>query len=58
MFLNPLCMAWQVYRYGWHSDFYEEGYPDCEYMLFETNIEENTNYLINDPRENKTIQSF
>ena len=58
MFLNPLYMAWQVYRYGWHSDFYEEGYPDSEYMLFETDIEENTNYLITILEKTKLFNLF
>lgn len=58
MFLNPLYMAWQVYRYGWHSDFFEEGYPDSDYMLFELNIEDNIKNLINILEKTKLFNLF
>ena len=47
MFLNPLYMSWQVYEYGWHSDFWEEGEPMFTYMMFEVRAEEIINTLIN-----------
>ena len=40
MFLNPLYMAWQVYHYGWHSDFWKEGDSMWGYMMFEVKAEE------------------
>lgn len=34
-FTYPLFMAWQVYHYGWHSDFWKEGDSMFGYMFFE-----------------------
>ncbi|MFI3297879.1 MAG: hypothetical protein R3Y59_09720 [bacterium] len=38
-FKLPLFFAWQRYKYGWHSDFWNEGDSMLEYMLFETDVE-------------------
>lgn len=34
-FKLPLYLAWQLYKYGWHSDFFEEGESMFPYMSFE-----------------------
>lgn len=47
MFLNPLYLAWQVYEYGWHSDFWKEGESMFGFMMFEVRAEEIINQLIN-----------
>lgn len=46
MYKNPLLMAWQVYNYGWHSDFWEEGDSMFDYMMFSVNAEEIIKELI------------
>jgi hypothetical protein len=46
MYKNPLLMAWQVYNYGWHSDFWEEGDTMFDYMMFSVNAEEIIKELI------------
>jgi len=46
MFLNPLLFAWQVYHYGSHSDFWEEGESMFGFMMFEVRAEEIINQLI------------
>lgn len=40
MFKNPLLAAWQVYHYGWHSDFWEEGDSMFDYMMFSVRAKE------------------
>ena len=47
IFLNPLYLAWQVYEYGWHSDFWKEGESMFGFMMFEVRAEEIINQLIN-----------
>ena len=42
----PLLMAWQTYKFGWHSDFGEEGDTMVDYMLFEVNAKEILSKLI------------
>lgn len=46
MFKNPLLLAWEVYRYGWHSDFWEEGDSMFEYILFSSQAKEMITELI------------
>ena len=46
MFLNPLYYAWQKLKYGWHSDFWEEGDSMFEYMMYEARAKEITGDLI------------
>ena len=46
LFLNPLYLAWQVYNYGWHSDFWEEGDSMWEFMSYEVDVETTTNEFI------------
>ena len=38
-FKNVLFFAWEKYKYGWHSDFWEEGDSMIDYMMFEVNAE-------------------
>ena len=38
-FKNVLFCAWEKYKYGWHSDFWEEGDSMIDYMMFEVNAE-------------------
>ena len=46
MYKNPLLFAWEKYKYGWHSDFWEEGESMFEYMDFEMNINEILQILV------------
>ena len=38
-FKNVLFFAGEKYKYGWHSDFWEEGDSMIDYMMFEVNAE-------------------
>lgn len=40
MYKLPLLMAWQVYKYGDHTDFWKEGDSMFEYMMFELKAKE------------------
>ena len=42
----PLCLAWQGYKYGWHTDFCEEGDSLLPFMMFEVDLKSNTQKLI------------
>ncbi len=35
MYLNPLLLAWQVYQYGWHSDFRKGGFDQFSFQSFQ-----------------------
>ncbi len=43
---NPLLMAWQLYGYGWHSDFWKEGDSMLSYEIFECQAREVITSLI------------
>lgn len=45
-FLFPLYLGWQLYKYGWHSDFWKEGDSMFEYMSFEINAVESIETLL------------
>ena len=45
-FKIPLCFAWQGYKYGWHTDFSEEGDSLFPFMMFEMELKKNTKELI------------
>lgn len=45
-FKNVLFFAWEKYKYGWHSDFWEEGDSMTDYMIFEINAEDIISDLI------------
>ena len=38
-FKMPLYCAWRLYKYGWHTDFMEEGDSLLPYMKFESQAE-------------------
>jgi len=40
MYKNPLLFAWEKFKYGWHTDFWEEGESMFIYMDFEMNVDE------------------
>lgn len=46
MYKLPLLKAWEVYHYGWHSDFWKEGDSMFEYMIFEIKAKEMTKELV------------
>ena len=46
-FIMPLYYAWRGYKYGWHTDFCEEGDSLFPFMLFERDINGNIQKLIN-----------
>ena len=46
-FKMPLYYAWRGYKYGWHTDFCEEGDSLFPFMLFERDIKGNIQKLIN-----------
>ena len=58
MYKNPLLMAWQLYKYGWHSDFWEEGHSMFDFMLFETQAREITSELIKTLEDNSPFAQF
>lgn len=41
MFLNPLYYAWEKMKYGWHTDFLNEGVSMFRYLMFEADIHGN-----------------
>ena len=45
-FKMPLYFAWQGYKYGWHTDFCEEGDSLFPFMMFEARMREVTMDLI------------
>lgn len=45
-FKMPLYCAWRHYKYGWHTDFMEEGDSLLPYMMFEAQAQEMLNDLI------------
>lgn len=45
-FKMPLYCAWRLYKYGWHTDFMEEGDSLLPYMMFESQSKEMLNDLI------------
>lgn len=45
-FKMPLCFAWRGYKYGWHTDWCEEGDSLLPFMMFEAEIKKNTQELI------------
>lgn len=51
---NPLLLAWQVYYYGWHSDFWKEGDSMYSYFKFSMNPRNEIISLINS-LNNETI---
>ena len=46
MYKLPLLGAWQIYQYGWHSDFWKEGDSMFEYMTFQIRAAEMLPQLI------------
>jgi hypothetical protein len=46
LYTYPLLYAWQIYKYGWHSDFWEEGESMLDYMMFELKSREMTKQLL------------
>lgn len=46
MYMLPLLKAWEVYHYGSHTDFWEEGESMFDYMMFEVRAEEMIKALI------------
>lgn len=45
-FKFPLFFAWQGYKYGWHTDWCKEGDSLFPFMMFEANMKNNTQDLI------------
>lgn len=45
-FKLPLYFAWRGYKYGWHTDFCEEGDSLFPFMMFEMELRKNTQELI------------
>lgn len=45
-FKLPLFFAWRGYKYGWHTDWCEEGDSLFPFMMFEANLKKNTQELI------------
>lgn len=46
-FKMPLFFAWRGYKYGWHTDWCEEGDPLFPFMMFEADLKKNTKELLN-----------
>ena len=45
-FKLPLFLAWRGYKYGWHTDWCEEGDSLFPFMMFEADLKKNTQELI------------
>lgn len=45
-FKLPLFFAWRGYKYGWHTDWCEEGDSLFPFMMFEADLKKNTQELI------------
>lgn len=45
-FKLPLFFAWQAYKYGWHTDWCEEGDSLFPFMMFEIDLKKNIKKLI------------
>jgi hypothetical protein len=45
-FKLPLFFAWRGYKYGWHTDWCEEGDSLFPFMMFEADLKKNTQDLI------------
>ena len=58
MYKDPLLMAWQLYHYGWHTDFWEEGHSMFEYMMFEAQAKNIIGDLIKSLQENSPFAQF
>lgn len=58
MYKNPLFAAWQIYKYGWHTDFLEEGDSMGGYMMFELRAKEMTADLITTLEEDSPFASI
>lgn len=58
VFKNPLLMAWQKCKYGWHTDFWEEGHSMIDYMMFEVRAKDVVNELLKSLREQSIFSSF
>ena len=58
MFKLPLYCAWQLYNYGWHTDFMKEGESMYPYMMFEMNPIEITSNLINTLKTESPFRYF
>lgn len=46
-FKMPLFFAWRGYKYGWHTDWCEEGDSLFPFMMFEADLKKNTKELLN-----------
>lgn len=46
MFKFPLLFAWQGYKYGWHTDFCEEGDSMIPFHMFQMDIKGKTQQMI------------
>ncbi len=58
MYMLPLLKAWEIYHYGSHTDFWEEGESMLDYMLFEIKAKEMINALIESLREQSPFASI
>lgn len=45
-FKLPLFFAWRGYKYGWHTDWCEDGDSLLPFMMFEVDLKKNTQELI------------
>ena len=54
----PLLGAWQLYQYGWHSDFWKEGDSMFEYMTFQMRAAEILPQLIQSLEEESPFTNF
>lgn len=58
MYILPLLKAWEVYHYGSHTDFWEEGESMFEYMMFESKAKEMIKALIDSLNERSPFEPF
>ena len=58
IFKNPLLHAWEIYHYGHHHDFWEEGDSMMDYMMYEMKARNTINQLIDTLVEHSFFMSL
>lgn len=57
-FKLPLFCAWQLYKYGWHTDFMEEGDSLLPYMMFESKAQKIIQELLENLQDNSPFRGL
>lgn len=57
-FKLPLFCAWQLYKYGWHTDFMKEGDSMFPYLMFESNAKNIIQDLLDNLHSNSPFRAL